>query len=95
MAKKELTRADKMALYEQLVNNHPNAELKGATIPYTSVNGHMYSYLAKDESLGLRLPAKEREQFLKKYKTKLMEQYGIIQNEYVVVPDTLLKKTKS
>jgi len=93
MAKTELTRVDKVALYEQLVSSNPKAELKGATIPYTSVNGHMYSYFAKDESLGLRLPAEEHEQFLKKYKTKLMEQYGIVQKEYVVVPDSLLKKT--
>jgi len=66
--------------------------LKGATIPYTPVNGH--SYFAKYESLRLRLPTEEREQFLKKYKTKLMEQYGIVQKKYVVVPDSLLKKTE-
>ena len=28
-----------------------------------------------------------------KYKTTLVEQYGIVQKEYVMVPDSLLKKT--
>jgi hypothetical protein len=41
----------------------------------------------------LRLPEEERIKFIEKYKTKLVEQYGIIQKEYVAVPDSLLKKT--
>ena len=43
----------------------------------------------------LRLPDGEREAFLKKHKTKLSEQHGTIMREYVVVPDALLKKTKT
>jgi len=31
--------------------------------------------------------------FLKKYKTKLFEAYGVVMKEYVTVPDALLKKT--
>jgi hypothetical protein len=54
----------------------------------------MFSYLQKTGQLALRLPAEEREAFLKKYKTKLCEAYGIVQKEYVGVPDTLLKKTQ-
>jgi hypothetical protein len=34
----------------------------------------------------------EREQFLDKYDAKLVEQYGIVQKEYVVVPNSLLKE---
>lgn len=93
MAKTTTTRNEKIALYEKLVATHPKAERKGDTVPYTSLNGHMYSYFAKTDEVGLRLPEDAREEFIKKYKTKLMEQYGIIQKEYVVVPDSLLKKT--
>jgi hypothetical protein len=85
--------ADKLALYEKLVATLPGVDRKGATVPYTSLNGHMFSYLTKDGRLALRLPAPERNQFLKKYKTTLCEPYGIVQKEYVVVPDGLLKKT--
>ncbi len=85
--------AEKVALYEKVVATLPEVERKGATIPYTSVNGHMFSYVAKDGMVGLRLPEEERDAFLKKYNTKLCEQYGIVQKEYVVVPDALLKKT--
>ena len=80
-------------LYEKLVATHAKAELKGDKIPYTSLNGHMFSALHKDGTVALRLPSPEREAFLKKYKTALVQQYGIVQKEYVVVPDKLLAKT--
>jgi hypothetical protein len=58
--------SDKLALYEKLVATNPNVELKGATVPYTSLNGHMFSYLSKEGKLALRLPADERAAFLQK-----------------------------
>jgi hypothetical protein len=81
-------------LYEKLVATNPEIERKGDTVPYTSYNGHMFSNLEKDGTLGLRLPEKIREEFLKKYKTTLVVSYGIVRKEYVAVPDRLLKNTK-
>lgn len=86
--------SDKLELYEKLVATNPKVERKGATVPYTSLNGHMFSYLTKEGELALRLPAGEREAFLKKYNTKLCEAYGKVQPEYVMVPDSLLSATK-
>ena len=87
------TPPDKLELYEKLVATLPEVECKGATVPYTSVNGHMFSYLSKSGTLALRLPPETRDAFLKKFKTTLCKQYGVIQKEYVEVPDALLKKT--
>ena len=70
------------------VATNPTVELKGATVPYTSLNGHMFSYVSKDGKLELRLPVAEREAFLKKYKAKLWQAYGTVQPEYVEVPDS-------
>jgi hypothetical protein len=50
--------------------------------------------LSKQGKLALRLPAPEREAFLKKYKAKLCEAYGVVQPEYVEVPDSLLSSTQ-
>jgi hypothetical protein len=86
--------SDKLELYEKLVATNPSVERKGATVPYTSLNGHMFSYLSKEGKLALRLPAGEREAFLKKYKAKLCEAYGTVQPEYVEVPDSLLSSTR-
>ena len=54
----------------------------------------MFSYLGKSGLMALRLPEGERIAFLKKYKTTLYHAYGIIQKEYVTVPESLLKNTK-
>jgi len=94
MEKPKNSREEKIELYNKLVATNPVAERKGATMPYTSLNGHMYSYFTKDDYLALKLPAEERTRFLDKYNTKLVEQYGIIQKEYVVVPDQLLENTE-
>src|SRR5690349_6339358 len=47
--------AAKVALYEKLVATNPAVERKGATMPYTSVSGHMFSVLDKTGTLALRL----------------------------------------
>jgi hypothetical protein len=95
-AKKEKSNHPKelLDLYDKLIATNPKVERKGATMPYTSLNGHMFSFIAKDGTFGLRLTDEARESFLKKYKTKLCEAYGIVLKEYVLVPDKLFKNTK-
>ena len=90
---KASTQPEKLALYEKLVATQPDVELKGATVPNTIRNGHMFSYLSKEGRLELRLPSPDREAFLAKYKAKLCEAYGKVQPEYVEVPDALFAKT--
>jgi hypothetical protein len=94
MAKAEAEKyAENLAWYEKLVATNPKVARKSATMPYTSLNGHMFSLLTKEGWLALRLPSDVREAFLKKYKTKLCVQYGTVMKEYVEVPDALLKRT--
>jgi hypothetical protein len=85
--------ADKLDLYEKLIGTYPKIERKGAAHPYTSLNGHMFTYLDQTGAMGLRLPKDEVEAFLKKYKTTLFKSYGVVKKDYVTVPDTLLKNT--
>jgi hypothetical protein len=92
--KTDLPPADKVELYDQLIATNPEIERKGKTSPYTSHNGHMFTYLSKTGSLGIRLPKEEREAFLEKYNTTLFESYGAIMKEYVTVPDDLLENTE-
>jgi hypothetical protein len=92
-AKKPGIPAEKVALYDKLVATNPNVERKGDTNPYTSCNGHMFTHLAPPGTLALRLPPDDVEAFLKKYKTKLFEAYGVVKKDWVVVPDALLRKT--
>jgi TfoX/Sxy family transcriptional regulator of competence genes len=82
-----------LALYDKLIKTNPAIERKGVRLPYTSFNGHMFSFLSEEGVVALRLPKDEREAFLKKYDAVLMEAHGAVMKEYVAVPERLLKKT--
>lgn len=88
-----MDRTTAIALYDRLVAEHAEVDRKGDTMPYTSVNGHMFSVVTKEGALALRLPAADREMFLKRFKTATAVMYGCVMPEYVLVPDALLSKT--
>ena len=89
----QISREEKLKLYRDVVASHPGSGLKGDTMPYTSHNGHMYSFLNKQDVLALKLPQAEMSNFLAKYQTRLAENYGIVQKEFAIVPDSLLQNT--
>jgi hypothetical protein len=85
---------DKLALFDKLIAMNPKIERKGANNAYAAVNGNMFLLMQPTGTLAMRLPESAREEFLKKYKSKLFEAYGAVMKEYVTVPDVLLGKTK-
>jgi hypothetical protein len=85
---------DRLKLYEQVVALLPGVERKGAAMPYTSLNGHMFSFMTPSATVALRLPEVERGAFLKRYRTQLAIQHGVVMKEYALVPDVLLRKTQ-
>jgi hypothetical protein len=86
--------AEKLDLYEKLIATLPEIERKGDVHPYTSVNGHMFTYLDQSGTMGIRLPKDELEAFLAKYETTLFESYGVVKKDWATVPEALLKNTK-
>ena len=85
---------DKLALYEALVATNPKVERKGDKVPYTSVNGHMFSFLDPKGTLALRMSDEDCAAFRKKHKTPPVVSYGVVKKDYVAVPDALLAKTR-
>lgn len=83
--------ASTFAVYDKMVAMLPAIERKGATLPYTSINGHMFSFVGQEGSISLRLPAEILEEINKKYKATLSEQHGVVMKEYVSIPAKLLK----
>ena len=83
-------------LFKELVDTHPEIELKGKNMLYTSVNGHMFSILNKqDFQIGIRLPKEEREAFIEKFNTQIHQSYGSNMPEYARIPFDLLKDTQT
>lgn len=81
-----------LKLYDDLVDQIPEFERKGKTMPYTSANGYMFSLLNKAAEFGIRLSKEEGENFKEKYQTTIFESYGAVMRGYVLVPNEMLSK---
>lgn len=79
-----------LKIYEDLIALHPDIERKGKANPYTSVNGHMFSFLNKEGDLGIRLSKEDREAFLKEHDAQLIVSYNTVMKEYVQIPDEMM-----
>ena len=69
------------------------AEVKGAKNPYTSRNGHMFSFLDADGTMALRLPDELTHEFRSSYESGDVIQYGATMRGYSSVPAELLADT--
>ena len=68
--------------------------VKGAKNPYTSRNGHMFSFLDGDGAMALRLSEELTDEFLSRYESGPVSQYGSVMRDYVSIPDDLLSDTE-
>jgi len=85
-----------LAEYTAAVKATPGAELKGASMPYTSLAGNMYSFLDKKGVCALRLGKADREAFNQEFATNFyVHETGAVMQEYVTVPPTLLGDLKT
>jgi hypothetical protein len=85
--------AARLALYDRFLATEQGIERKGATIPYASANGKMFTYLSPTGDLRLRLPDEDRAAFMKKYRTKPVIQSGVVMKDWVGVPSALFART--
>ena len=69
--------------------------VKGAKNPYTSRNGHMYSFLGADGGMALRLSDELRDDFHTAYESGPVMQYGSVMRGYVSIPDELLSDAEA
>jgi hypothetical protein len=93
-AKKESTiAADIIALYDKLVEVFPDIERKGAAMPYTSMNGNMFSFISREGKLSIRVSEDMRNELMQQHRATQSMQYGAVMKEYVEIPDDLLKNT--
>lgn len=75
--------------YDRLIADLPEQKRKGAKNPYTSHNGHMFSYLDPQGTLCLRLEKQMLEEFLTTYNTERPVAYGAVMKEYAIIPTSL------
>ena len=86
--KKEWT--EKLEFYDKVISLNPKFERKGKTMPYTSVNGHMFTLFNKAGEIGFRCSKEDQSKFLKKYPdSSLYKSYGAVMQGYVLIPENL------
>lgn len=80
---------EKLAFYDQIVDTIPGIERKGKGMPYTSVNGHMFSLLNKAGEIGIRLSKIDGERFMEEHQTTRFKSHGAFMRGYVLIPEHL------
>ncbi len=93
MAAKYPGPADALEKYEVLVARFDTVKRKGAANPYTSLNGHMFSFLDRDGTVALRFSDEDRAEFMERYESGPSIQYGKTMQGYATVPPALLSDT--
>lgn len=85
--------ADALKRYAAVVEEAGEV-VKGAKNPYTSRNGHMFSFLDVEGTMAIRLSDELAAEFLSKYESGPVLQYGSVMRGYASVPDDLLRDTE-
>jgi hypothetical protein len=85
--------AEALERYLTLVEASGNGEVKGAKNPYTSRNGHMFSFLDRDGAMALHLSKELETEFRSIYESGPVTQYNATMRGYSSVPDELLDDT--
>ncbi len=94
-SKTDIPIAKDLKVYEALIAAHPGIERKGKKNPYTPMNGNMFSFLAADGSICIRLSETDSMAFAGAYDAPPVVQYGAVMKEYIAVPDMLLADSEA
>ena len=78
-----------LAFYDKLVDQCPDFDRKGKSVPYTSANGYMFSLLNKDGELGIRLSKEAQATFMEEHNTTIFKSHGATMRGYVLIPESM------
>lgn len=81
--------------YRAVVEASGNCEVKGAKNPYTSRNGHMFSFLDPDGTIALHLSPELETEFRSEFESGPVIQYDRTMRGYSSVPDGLFDDTET
>lgn len=90
MSKTDAEYSARLTIYEALIATQPGIERRGKKNHYTSMNGNMFSFLAADGTICIRLSDADRKVFAETFDASPVLQYGAVMKEYVAISDTLL-----
>ena len=85
---------EQLKKYDALVSQTPEIERKGKSGPYTSSQGHMFSFLNKDGDFGMRFSKPVQEKYMAEWNSDYLRSHGAKLNGYVMIPDSMWDDTE-
>jgi hypothetical protein len=79
-----------LELYDQIINECLRFKRKGKSVPNTSANGHMFSFINKDGELGMRFSKPVQEAYFNKYQTTFLKSHGAVMKGYILITEAML-----
>lgn len=79
-----------LKIYDQAVDLCPDFERKGKTVPYTSANGYMFSFINKDGELGIRFSTEDQQTLMEKHNTTIFKSHGAVMRGYILITNEML-----
>jgi len=81
---------ERIELYDKLIETLPDQKRKGAAAAYTSLNGHMFSFVDKTGEFAFRYPEKRKKELIEELGGKESIQYNSVMRGYVVLPENIM-----
>ena len=63
-------------------------------MPYTSLNGNMFSFISKEGDLGIRLFKEQQSEYIENTEADFLISHGAVMNGYINVPDSIIEDEK-
>ena len=82
---------EELAFYDMLVTKCDRFDRKGKTSPYTSANGHMFSFLSKNAEIGFRFSKDTQEKYFEEFTTSYLMSHGAKMKGYITVTEEMKK----
>jgi len=89
--------SDKMnteKVYKELLASFPDMVQKGKSMPYTSLNGNMFSFVGKQGELAIRLSKEDQQDYMDNYGATLCLQHNSVMKGYISVPEKYFSDTE-
>lgn len=89
-----MTFTEAETLYDSLLAQLPEMQRKGKSVPYKSINGHMFTLVNKDGELGTRIGEKRVKEMQASGEAEQFRSHNANMRGYIKLSDTMLKDTK-
>ena len=83
-----------LSRYDEIVALCDRIERKGKTVPYTSANGHMFSFINKSNEFGIRFSKEVQEKYIEQFNSSLFHSHNSVMKGYVLIPHAVFADDK-